>query len=255
MSDAPPAPQDAQTAGPPGRGLSRSATLLSLLACLLDCGRTLLAELRQRDPDDVSPALAYRFGPVSLALIIARVTRGIMLVTALRDRVTRNARRLDAPHPPTRTRAAPPDRPAPPDRARPAPPDRPERRPVDEAAELHNLPSAQDIADRIRRRPIGIVIEEICRDFGISGIDELWRAVLDAITVNGGSRARVLRIGSDRAFAAFESGIEVPPLPPSSVRTMTQALFDPPDFVMPSEDELMRAMAMLEPPALATPPP
>ncbi len=225
MSDALPTSRDAAPAGPQDRPASRSAGLLGLLNRLLDHGRALLAELQQRNTPDVPPAIAHRFGAISLTLIIARITRGIMLATALHARVTRGASQLDAPDRPARKSPA-----ATPDRGRPT------RKPApDETAELDSLPSAKEIAERIRDRPIGAVIVEICRDLGIDGEHEIWRQVLDAITCNGGSRAEMLRVLACR-----------------SDRAMALCLAPPPG---PSWAERVGAMAWNAPPTLATPPP
>ncbi len=235
MTDASPTLDDAQTQGPrTDQRATRSAWLLGFLSQVLEYGRTLLADLQQRNTTDAPPAIAYQFGSVSLALIIARITRGIMLATALHDRVTRGARRLDAPpNKDAPTRAARPD-----ESGRPV---RPERKPVDEAAELHNLPSAREIAERIRRQPIGVVLEEICRDLGIDGHHPLWRDVFKLITFNGGSYCRLFRIVTSRGSMAHALGVSLPPLPLGAQRVVAiQNGFDP------TRDD---------PPLMATPPP
>jgi len=108
MSDARPALEDAQISGPgTDWRATRSAWILGFLSQVLEYGRTLLADLRQRETDEAPPAIAYQFGAVSLSLIIARITRGIILATALQERVTRSARRLDAPLPPRKDAASP----------------------------------------------------------------------------------------------------------------------------------------------------
>ncbi len=91
MSDATPAPDNAQPTGPQDTVPSRSAGLLGLIDRLLAYGRTLLEQVRPNETDRAPPAIACQFGAVSLSLIIARITRGIMLATALRTRITRGA--------------------------------------------------------------------------------------------------------------------------------------------------------------------
>ncbi len=225
MSDATLATNAESPAGPQDRAVTRSAGLLTLVARLLTYGRDLLTELRQRNTQDAPNAIAHRFGAVSLALIIARITRGLMIATALQARVKRGAWLLDAPARPAR--AAKADQPT-----RPRP-ERPARPTVNEEAELENLPAAREIAERMRHRPIGAVIVEICRDLGIDSSHPLWGDVLKAITCNRGNRVELLTIMTRRITSSITLGIQ-PPQPGAP---------------------LLLAMEWDAPPALATPPP
>lgn len=200
MSDAPPIAETTSPPGPTDLPESRSAGLLSLVRRLIDHGRSLVATLQQRNTPDAPANIAWRFGMVSIALIIARVTQGLRLAETLETRVIRGARRLDAP-PRQMT-----DRPTQ-DRPRQSP------EPQDPSNQDVALPSARAIAKRIRRRPIGAVIAEICRDLGIDSDHPLWAEVLSAITTNGGNRAVVLQDVLRRGFEAAKAGIE-PDLPP-----------------------------------------
>lgn len=209
MTDAPPTADAVKTAGPQDQRPSRSAGLLGLLNRLLDHGRGMLATLRQRNTPDVPLPFAHRFGAISLAVVIARITRGVILATALRDHVARHARGLDAAE--HRKSPQPSNRETPrPRRPRPARPALPE----DENAELDNLPSAEEIAARIRNRPIGAVIVEICRDLGIDGEHELWREVCQAITFNGGNVVQVLHDTARCIRRVIALRLEPVPLPP-----------------------------------------
>lgn len=109
------------------------------------------------------------------------------------------------------------------------------RKPLDEAAELANLPSARATAARVRGRPIGAVIVDICRDLGINGTHPLWGEVLEAITVHGGNRARMVNIVMQRGAACTRAELDA--LAPDSA-----ARFD-------------RVCAALWPSSWATPPP
>ena len=52
--------------------------------------------------------------------------------------------------------------------------------------------SEEQIAAEIRRRPIGAVIADICRDLGITGSHQLWRELHWAITYQGGDYVRLV---------------------------------------------------------------
>jgi hypothetical protein len=61
---------------------------------------------------------------------------------------------------------------------------------------LANLPTEEEIAAEVRRRPIGAVIVDICGDLGIAPgqLDRaFWDEIRHAITMYGGSLARFLR--------------------------------------------------------------
>ncbi len=156
--------------------------LLGLMRKLIDYGRKIVAELQGHGAPIPPAAIARTFGSLNVALIIARITRGLMLAAALEQRLARPAPRQDQPAKPAERKA-----PAKP-RARrtPTPPD------SDEDL-LAALPSAKDIAARIRHRRTGAVIVEICRDLGITMQHPLWREIRDAIRFHGGNLATMLR--------------------------------------------------------------
>ncbi len=158
------------------------ARLLGLLRTLLVLGRTLLGTLQAlgsaRPPIDI----ARRFRCLDLSLIIARVTRGLLIAEALEARLLRRRPRLvpAVPRPMTvRTPAVP----------RP-----PRRSDAEDDAELSGaLPTAEQIAARIRRRAIGAVFVDICRDLGLNTSHPDWREIQKAIVFNGGSMVTMLR--------------------------------------------------------------
>ena len=75
---------------------------------------------------------------------------------------------------------------------------------------LAHLPTAEQIAALVRRRPIGAVIADIYRDLGILPSHPLWRDVQQAMLEFGGSLTRLLCDILDRAFP-----LKPPPQPPA----------------------------------------
>ncbi len=161
--------------------------LLGLVRKLMDYGRGLVATLQNRNTPDPPLGVAHRFGTLTLALIIARITRGLMIAAALESRLLHPRPRSATPTPRT-PRSTP--------RAGRTP-----RQPLpDEEAELlGKLPSAREIAARMRNRKTGAVIVEICRDLGIATDHPLWRQINEAIIFNGGNTCRLMRVWFARA--------------------------------------------------------
>ena len=62
------------------------------------------------------------------------------------------------------------------------------------------MPTAEQIAALVRRRPIGAVIADIYRDLGILPSHPLWRDMQQAMCEFGGSLTRLLRDILDRVF-------------------------------------------------------
>jgi hypothetical protein len=172
-------------AGPePQSTPTRSARLRTLLQTLIAFASSLVETLATNQTAD--PAIAYRFGTSNLSLITARIARALLMAMALNRRLTRIAKQLDAPQRPTttaKTRREP--------RA-PKPPT-PRRSETDDEALLTRLPTAQEIAAQIRHRPIGRVLEDICRDLGILPSDPLWRDLQLPIIANGGNLVRLFK--------------------------------------------------------------
>ncbi len=166
---------------------TRSGRLLALIRKLIDYGRELGATVRQRVAADPIFAKAS-FGASDLAVIVARIARGMRLAQALEARVLSRSAALDKGKSPRRARSDPRHR----------PPASPPTRDAD--PRLARLPTAEQIAAEVRRRPIGAVIADICRDLGILPSHPLWREVQRATLEYGGSLARLLRDIHDRAF-------------------------------------------------------
>jgi hypothetical protein len=196
MSDAA-ASAPASLPGPAADKGTRSGRLLGLLHKLIDYGKELAATIRRRAVTD--PISVQRcFGTTDLALILARISRGLHRATALEVRITRNAACLD-----TAPRPAPvlPRRPAPASpRATPRTDD------IDPG--LARLPTPAQIAAEVRRRPIGAVIADICRDFGITPNHPLWRELQYVLVAHNGGYARLV---TDIIKRTFQFPAERPP--------------------------------------------
>ena len=178
MSDAPATPET-----PPERAPRVADGLVGLVRRLAAFGRDLLETLQRGNTGFPPLPVARRFGTISLAMVIARITRGLLIAQALEDRLLR--RRGPRPEPIARKAPATPRGPRAPRGPRPAP--------VDEEAELRGtLPTAEEIAARIRRKPIGAVIVEICRDLGINPQHPDWREIKMAIITHYGNLVRLL---------------------------------------------------------------
>ncbi len=186
--------------------------LLGLVRKLIDVGRDLLATLQ--GPNAAAPPLhiTRRFGGVALALIIARITRGLMIAAAFEHRLLH-----PRPQPPR-----PSERPATP-RASPSPR---QPRPDEEAELLGPLPSVRQIAARIRKQRPGAVIADICRDLGIDGHHPLWGEVHGAILLNGGNMVKTLRIIMARADWLHD--LTLPPEEEARYIRVMAALAQPP---------------------------
>ena len=164
--------------GPQDQGQDRRGHLLGLVRRILDYGRDLMASLQHQNASTPSPRVAWAFGTIDLAVIIARITRGLLIARALEARLVRQ--------PPTQEQPEP-RRPRAPAKPRPA---RPKSTP--QPNDDHGLPSAEAIAARIRGRQAGAVIVEICRELGINTMHPLWPDIRDAIRHYNGSLARMM---------------------------------------------------------------
>ena len=193
---------------------SRSGRLLNVVRKLINFGRELVAAVRERATAE--PRFAKgRLGTTDLALIFARIAHGLLLANALEARVLQRAAHLDAGPRPARARSAP-RAPAAPRVAEPA------------DAGLAHLPTAEQIAAEVRRRPIGAVIADICRDLGILPSHPLWPDVARAMLEYGGSPARLVSDLIDRAFSAPPPTVAPAALPGPNPRFETPGGTGPP---------------------------
>lgn len=158
------------------RTTARVLRLLSLVRTLIAFGNQIADTLRARNAAEAPMDTAIRFGTKNIALILARITRGLNLAAALE---TKLADRVANPRP-VRTATTPrsPRKPG----IKTAAPQR-----DDSAAALANLPTAEEIADQLRRRPVHAVLIDICSDLGILAGDPMWHDLFRALIENGGS--------------------------------------------------------------------
>jgi len=165
---------------------SRAGRLLGLVRRLIDYGRQLATTLRINPPP---------FSAGDIALLLARITRGLLRAEALEARVIRDTARLDAEPAPPR---APSHRRSPPAPATDASASREAVVPGLDPGIC--LPTSEQIAAEVRRRPIGAVIADICRDLGITPSHPLWPELRDLMIRYRGNLANLVMDLVDRAF-------------------------------------------------------
>jgi hypothetical protein len=183
--------------------------VLSVLRRLIDYGKQLAATIQQRATAPGFALLAKPFGTADIAVILARITAGLRRAAALEATLNqRAARGQDLTPPSIRAPAARTPRPA----RQPAPPDaQPEPQPAAPAQDprLARLPTEQEIAAEVRRRPIGAVIADICRDLGVTPgqFDRaFWDELSHAIIAYGGNLANFYINMNKRLFDFSTSG-------------------------------------------------
>lgn len=148
--------------------------MLALVHKLIACGQELLGTLKACEGPYPPLEVFRRFGCLSLERVIARITRGLIIAGVLEERFQRRLPRKD-------------DRPerAPREAKPKAETDQPKPRRslwTSHEEELDGpLPSAEAIAERLRGRPAGAVLAEICRDLGIDTQHPLWRELNDLL--------------------------------------------------------------------------
>jgi len=179
--DAATAPAEALQPDPDRAVPPRVGKILGLVHTLIAYGRNLADTLRQHAADPhLLPCfalVAITFATTDVALILARITRGLLRAAALEERLRqRAARGQDLEQEPAR-----PPAPSKPRAAKPA------IRLHDPAHEpcLASPPTLEQIAAEDRRRPIGAVLVDICLDLGIvpgemdrATSEELRRAII-----------------------------------------------------------------------------
>jgi hypothetical protein len=177
--------------------------VLNVVRKLIDLGKQLAGTVQQRATAPGFALFAKPFGSADLAVILARITNGLRRAAALEARLCqRGARGQDLTPSPVRLPAAPGPRPA----RTMAPPDT-HAQPADRTQDprLARLPTEQEIAAEVRRRPVGAVIVDICHDLGImpGQLDRaFWDELSLAIINYGGSLAGFHTKLSNRLFAS-----------------------------------------------------
>jgi hypothetical protein len=176
----------------PGDKPGRFGRLVDLVRKLIDYGKELAATLQQRTTSDLAP-VTLPFGTGDIGLILARITRGLLRASALEARVVELAA---AAHP-----DAPPKPPRAPAQRAPRAPQPAAVKPAGEAnPRLARLPTPEQIAAEVRRRPVGAVIVDICRDLGITPSHPLWRELCRAVMLHGGSLVALFKDICDRVL-------------------------------------------------------
>jgi hypothetical protein len=207
--------------------------VLGLVRKLIDYGRRLAETVQSRAAAPGFVQFARPFGTADLGVILARVTCGLRRAAALEARLCRHAARgKDLTPAPIRLPAARAPRAARP--VAPADP-RPEIQPADPAdgSRLARLPTEEQIAAAVRRRPIGAVIVDICCDLGIAPghLDRaFWDEIHHAIMMYGGSLTRFLNDLHERlwGFISADRSDHVGPGWPASPQRLPAQATGPP---------------------------
>jgi len=165
---------------------SRTGRLLGFIRKLIDYGTELAHSMRHQPTLAALATVTLHFGTRDMALILARITRGLQLAGGLQAKLA--SRPLPETKAPAAVRAPPERKPR---TARRAP-----RRPA-----LPNMPTAEEIAAAVRHRPAGAVIADICRDLGIVPAHPLWREAMAVVTEFRGNLSRFFLDTTRRVLA------------------------------------------------------
>ena len=174
---------DAHRAGEGAPGAIGS--VLGLVRKLIDYGRQLAGTVQQRAATPGFALFARPFGTADRGVILARIICGLRRAVALEARLCRHAARgKDLAPAPIRLPAARAPRPARP--VAPAAP-QPEYQPANptDGPRLARLPTEQQIAAEVRRRPVGAVIVDICCDLGMRPAISTGRSGTKSTTPSG----------------------------------------------------------------------
>ena len=186
----------------------RIGAVLHVLAALIAHARHFAATATTRVAAPEFATAAAVFGTYDLPTIVQRMQRGILRALALRDYLLARAARgqnLRFAWPPRvalQPHHRPPAKPAPclrAERSRPRGPDPALLSPDDPAAS--RLPTPEECAADVRRRPVGRTIAYICMDFGIApGLcdGEFWNKVERLLRRYGGSLNRLYEVRAQR---------------------------------------------------------
>jgi hypothetical protein len=192
--------------------------LIDLVRRLMAYGTNLAITLRQHTSANDISRFTNRFRTKDVALILARITRGLLLASMLEARLIARINRKEQVQPAgTTISTAPPRKPRAARSERRTPP-----RVWEPDPRLAGMPTAEEIAAEVRRRPVGAVLADICLDLGIVPADPLWRELSRAIIFNGGCLVRFFR-ASWKLASAWMADVPpevlharlVPPCPPA----------------------------------------
>ena len=196
---------------------TRSARLLGLVRKLIDYGRQLYTSVLERTADVA--AVTRDFGTRDIAAILRRIACGLERANALEARVVHEAACIDAG--PTRAVAIIGSARTPSAAPRPSAPrgEKPDPR-------LARLPTPEEIAAEVRRRPIGAVIVDICRDLGILPQHPLWGRLGLLVMQYGGKLGTLLKDAMPRPIPI--RGSDAPSAPATSPASPAPAGTGPP---------------------------
>ena len=186
----------------------RIGAVLNVLAVLIAHARHFAATATTRAAAPEFATVAAVFGTYNLPTILHRMQRGILRALALQHYLLARAARGHNLRFVWPTRVAlqphhiPPTEPAPRARAAPRPPYRPDPAvlgPDDPRAS--RMPTPEELAADVRRRPVGRTIAYICMDLGIApGLCDgaFWNRVEKLLRRYGGSLGRLYQVRAQR---------------------------------------------------------
>jgi hypothetical protein len=184
----------------------RFTRILGIVRKLIDYGKELAISIRERGLTERPAGASSVFGTLDISLILSRIGLALLRCQALEVRLQRGANR---PNPQPRAPRAPSLRVPRAPRQQAAPATEPDPRPA-------RLPSIEQIAAEIHRRPVGAVLADICRDLGIMADHPLWRELDLAILFNGGGVGVFFKDMCRRTRAtrhALTNALAAPPAP------------------------------------------
>ena len=188
-----------QSAPTPAPTPTRNGRLLGLLRKLIDYGKGLAYALQHPTVATAIFTVTLQFGTRDIALILARIARGLQLAAGLETRLVSHPVREERIPELFHTPPARPER-----LAQPATP-----RIRKAASPLALVPTPEEIAEAIRHRPVGAVIIDICHDLGIVPANPLWDEIMMVVTEFGGSYVTLIGGAADRASARFPELFEL----------------------------------------------
>jgi len=173
---------------------------------LIEYGRQLAGTLKQGTTATSLLLLTYSFSSDDVAEILARIARALHLAAALETKLLGYVGPPERDLPKARLPAycrLPPSRPPEPEAPAGVPPAEAAQALApgvaaadgsatpaaqgEDSAGLARMPTAEEIAEQLRRRPIGAIVADICFDLGIQPGHELWDELYLVILDNGGN--------------------------------------------------------------------
>ena len=186
----------------------RIGAVLNVLAILIAHARHFAATAATRAAAPEFATAAAVFGTYDLPTIRQRMRRGLLRALALQQYLFaraargRNLRFAWPPRVELQPHHRPPAKPAPHPRPAPLKPPRPDPALLDPGhPDASRLPTPEELAAEVRRRPVGRTIAYICMDLGIApGLcaGEFWNQVEKTLRRYGGSLNRLYQIRARR---------------------------------------------------------